>query len=186
MATENDYGDLIKPGEVELIAWRARCLGFREDEMPDLQQEIVPKLANARFNHNGSACRKTFMINIINRQIDNIRRDRQRSPRRANFDTVPLEAVGENSLPSVDGIERLCLRLDLQDALDRLSADERLICLSLQRGESQTEIARATGVCRSAVSRRIRRLAEKLRKLGLDQYCRKPPDSRQQWHEYGE
>ena len=40
MATENDYGDLIDPREVELIAWRARCFGFREDEMADLGQQI--------------------------------------------------------------------------------------------------------------------------------------------------
>ncbi len=55
MATENDYGDLIEPSEVELIARRSSCLGFREDEMPDLEQEIargllvwLPKQAKRR------------------------------------------------------------------------------------------------------------------------------------------
>ncbi len=180
MPSENDYGELIEPGEVEQIARRARRFGFRDDELPDLEQEIVPKLINARFRRNGSACRKTFVINIINRQISKIRRNRRRGLRMVNFNATSLEVVGEDSLPSVDGIDLLCLRLDLEDALARLSAEERSICFSLRHGESQTEIARAMGVCRSAVNKRIRRLAEKLRKSGLGRHCRKPRDSGQQ------
>jgi RNA polymerase sigma factor (sigma-70 family) len=170
MSSENDYEGLIEPGEAELIARQARRFGFRDDELPDLEQEIVPKLINARFYHNGSACRRTFAINIINRQISNIRRNRRRGPRRAIFDATPLEAVGEDSIPSVDGIDLLCLRLDLEDVMARLSVEESSICLSLQRGKSQTEIARAMGVCRSTVSKRIRRLAEELRKSGLGRH----------------
>ncbi|MHC5056950.1 MAG: sigma-70 family RNA polymerase sigma factor [Planctomycetota bacterium] len=173
MATGNDYGGLIDPREVELIAWRARCFGFREDEMADLEQEIVPKLIKARFRGNGRARRRTFVVNIINRQISKIRRDRQRGPRRVSFEAVPLEAMGEDSLPRVDGIDLLCLRLDLEDALNHLSAKERSICISLLRGECQAEIARKLGVATQTVNEKVARLARKLRRWGLDSYCRK-------------
>lgn len=40
MSSENAYGDLMEPPNVGLITKWARSFGFRDDELPDLEQEI--------------------------------------------------------------------------------------------------------------------------------------------------
>ena len=37
----NDYGGLVEPWKVALIAARARRFGFRGHELEDVQQEII-------------------------------------------------------------------------------------------------------------------------------------------------
>lgn len=185
MFSENGYGGLMEPRDVGLITKWARSFGFRDDELPDLEQEIALELISAPFRENGGASRRTFVGSVIGRQLRRVLRNRRRDKRRVNFEACPLEAVGEDSLPSVDGIERLCLRLDLQDAMDRLSAEEMSICVSLLRGESRAEIARAMGVSRAAVQKRVAKLAEGLRRRGLGPCRRKSRDSGLQCHENG-
>lgn len=185
MFSENGYGGLMEPRDLGLVTKWARSFGFRDDELPDLEQEIAVELIGAPFSADGSASRRTFVASVIGRQLKRVLRNRRRDKRRINFEACPLEAVGEDSLPSVDGIERLCLRLDLQDALDRLSPEDRSICASLLRGESQAEIARARGVSRAAVHKRVAKLAEGLRRRGLGPCRRKSRDSGLQRHENG-
>ncbi len=43
----NDYGNLIEKWKVELIERRARRLGFKDHEIPDLEQEIVDRYGPA-------------------------------------------------------------------------------------------------------------------------------------------
>ena len=171
--SDNSYGNLLKPWQVKLIAKRARRFGFRDDELPDLEQRIVPKLICAQFHKNGSAGATTFSIRIIDRQLSSVLRDRKRSVRRINAEALPLEIASENSLAIVDGIEHLCLKMDLQDALIRLTSEERYICISLQRGDSQTDIARALRKSSPTIYEKTKSMALKFRLWGLDAYLNK-------------
>lgn len=171
----NDYGDLIERWKVELIRKRARRFSFREDEIDDLEQLIVPELLKAEFdpNHAARAAERSFVITVIDRRLLSAIRERGRDVRRVNYDADGLEE--ENALPgeeprSPDRPDNLELALDLERAMADLGPDEKAICKALMDGMSQADIARATGRSRPAICREVRKLRAVFRTLGLDDY----------------
>lgn len=171
----NKYGDLIEEWKVGMIVARAKRYGFRDDEIPDLEQMIVPELLNANFNRElrDGATETTFVIAIIDRHLQKVLRDRSRDKRRVNYEASPLpsaEVITERDFFSLRETERIRLRIDLETIMAGLSPEEKQICAGLIRGETQTEIAGAMGKSKAAVSNAVRRLREKFQKWGLDTY----------------
>ncbi len=50
MESTLDYGGMVEDWKVELIVGRARRMGFREDELGDVQQEVIPDVAAFRYD----------------------------------------------------------------------------------------------------------------------------------------
>ena len=167
---ENEYGDLIARWKVELIGTRARKLGFREDEIPDLQQEIVLQLIDSEFEETRGVAEATFVTRVIDLQLFKVLRDRKRDVRNINYDAVSYENLPEDARVDRSETERVDLRLDLEAAMASLSPEERALCEALRRGDSQAEIARAQGKGKATISKAIRKLGEKLRAAGMDAY----------------
>ena len=161
----NKYGRLIEEWEVGMITARAKRYGFREDEIPDLEQQIVPELLKTDFKPGlrGGAEETTFVIGIIDRHLKKILRDRYRNVRRANYEIVPInveDVVTQHSFFKMRETERLHLRIDLETAMAGLSADEREICKGLMRGETQTNIARSMKKSKAALSEVVKHKQE--------------------------
>ena len=166
----NDYGGLIEQWKVDLIGFRARWLGFRDDEVPDLEQEIVPQLLKAEFDPNGSATENTFVERIINKQLYKMLRDRRRIIRKGNYETVSLDEVTERTYFGMSETARADLRHDLRAAMAGLSPPEKAVCEALMRGDSQADIRHATGKAKATISETVARLRRKFREWGLDLY----------------
>lgn len=167
----NKYGDLVARWKVDLVAVRARKFFFREDEIPDLEQVVVPELINIPFDPDvpGGATERNFIITVIDRQLLKIKRDRQRDVRRINYESASFDdaLVTEKSFFAAGRPDRDALRLDVQEALSAMTPSERGMCQALSEGRSQAEIARLSGRSRAAVCAEVRRLREKLRACGL-------------------
>jgi RNA polymerase sigma factor (sigma-70 family) len=159
----NDYGSLIAQWKVELIRMRALKYLFREDEVPDLEQVVVPQLLKATYDpQNPSGAReRSFLIAIIDRQLMKVMRDRQRDVRKVNYESA---SVNEAVISRPESHE---LRLDVQRALARMTSGERRICEALMEGRSQAEIARMTGRSKAAICNEVRKLREKFQAWGL-------------------
>jgi DNA-directed RNA polymerase specialized sigma24 family protein len=170
--SENDYGDLIEKWKVDLIEMRARAMGFSEDEIPDLQQEIVLQFLGFEYDETLGASENTALHRIIDRKLINARRDKNRDVRRLNNETVSLEDAGaaERPCPGMPDIELCELRLDLEAAMADLEGLEKAVCEGLLRGESKTEIARAQGCSNANITKAVRRLRRKLASRGLHEY----------------
>jgi len=171
----NDYGDLIEKWKVDLIRARARRFYFREDEMDDLEQMIVPQLVGADFDPEAAAgaSERTFVITIIDRQLMKVKRDRRRDVRRVNYESPHIEdkgALTAKDLVSLGRRDRLELALDVQRALTDLTPTERAICLALKEGLSQADIARATGRSKAAICNEVQKLRAKFREWGFGNY----------------
>ena len=171
----NDYGGLIAPWKVRLIVARAKRLGFRDDEIPDLQQQIVPGLLEATFapDRVGGASEETFVITMIDRQLVNVKRDRMRDRRRANSEALSLDAdlvLSEKDLFARHCWDVLELQIDVRDVLEALTPAERAICKALAEGHSQADIARTMGRSKAAISNEVHKLRGKFRCLGLADY----------------
>ncbi|MFA4974803.1 MAG: hypothetical protein WC683_19555 [bacterium] len=173
----NDYGDLIERWKVDLIRVRARRLYFRKDEIDDLEQIIVQELLKTNFKPGaeGGSSERTFVIAVIDRQLMKVKRDRRRDVRRANYESLSLEDKGvftEKNFFSLSRTETHEAKLDVKQALMDLSPAQRAICRALGEGRTQAEIARMTGRSKAAVCADVRKLAEKFRKWGLNDYVR--------------
>jgi RNA polymerase sigma factor (sigma-70 family) len=171
----NDYGGLIEQWKVDLIKARARRFGFRDDELPDLEQVIVLQLIEVEYapGDENPATERTFVRSIVDRLLARHRRDQKRDRRRASHDASSLDSgwpEADEALVELHRSYDLGLRLDVQDALAGLSPVERALCEALMQGQSRAEVARKRGVPRAAVSKQVSRLAEKFRLLGLEAY----------------
>lgn len=173
MLRKNSYGGLIEQWKVKMITTRARRYGFTESDIPDIEQRIVMELLKVDFDPGlaGGAKETTFVIEVIDRQMKKALRDKYRDVRRANYETVPLdEPLTERTFFKMHQGERFELLIDLERAMAGLSAEEREICEGLMRGDTQAEIAREKKRSKAAMSEAVKRLREKLRKWGIDDY----------------
>ena len=168
----NQYGGLIADWKVRLIEARAKRLGFRDDEIPDLQQEIVPQLVEfeSEYDETWTASEKTAVKRAIDKHLFKALRKRKRYVRRANYETAPLEKAAGKSCPGMPAIEHCELRLDLEAAMADLSELERAVCEGLLQGDSKTEIAMRYGCSNAAITKALARLRRKLSARGLDEY----------------
>ncbi len=173
MLRKNSYGELIGQWKVKMITTRAKRYGFSESEIQDIEQRIVMELLKVNFDPGliGGAAETTFVIEVIDRQIKKVLRDRYRDVRRANYEAGPLDdPITEHTFFKMHRDERFELLIDLERAMAGLSAVEREICEGLMRGDTQAEIAKGKKRSKAAMSEAVKRLREKLRKWGIDEY----------------
>jgi len=173
----NDYGGLIERWKVDLIRVRARRLYFRNDEIDDLEQIIVRELLKTDFKPDaaGGSSERTFVIAVIDRQLMKVKRDRRRDVRRVNQESRSLDderVFTEKNFLSLSRTDKHDVRLDVKEALLKLTPAQRAICRALGEGYTQAEIARMTGRSKAAVCAEVKKLAEKFRKWGLSDYVR--------------
>jgi DNA-directed RNA polymerase specialized sigma24 family protein len=168
----NDYGNLIEEWKVNLIEMRARAMGFSEDDIPDLQQEIILHLLEFEYDETRGASESTALHRIIDRKLINARRDRTRQVRRLNNETVSLDEAdaAERPRPGMSDTKRCALRLDLEAAIAGLEGLAKAVCKGLLRGDSKAEIAAAYGRTDGAVSHAIHRVRRRFSARGLHSY----------------
>ena len=112
---------------------------------------------------------QSFVIAVIDRQLMKIMRDRKRDVRRISFGWESLDQaiVREKAFFAMGRSERHALRLDVQQALEKMTPAERAVCEALSEGRSQAEIARETGRSRTSICRVMKKLRGKFRRQGL-------------------
>ena len=166
MPSENTYEGVLEQWKVQLIEKRARRLGFKEHEIPDLQQEIALVLIKIRFTP-GPASERTLVTRIVDLQLYKVLRARKRDVRRANYERASAKLLDERAYFGTSEVERTNLRLDMEAAATGLCPVEQSILDALKRGESQTDIARALGKSRSRVCEIVGGIRARLRRHGL-------------------
>jgi len=168
----NSYVGMVPPDIPRLIAARARCYRVRADEIDDLQQQIVPLLAEFHFDpaRANGATLVTAMTAVIDHQIKahlrSARRYRQRLER-AQSRSGSSTRQSEDMLVHRAMFDLVDLRIDLQQVISRLSPRDRQICRGLSDGFTIKAIARQLGCGRYTVSRGIARIRRVFETAGL-------------------
>jgi DNA-directed RNA polymerase specialized sigma24 family protein len=165
MAT-NKYGSLLAPQQIRLINSRARRLGLPRHEWEDTQQEVAVYLMD---NSSGDVPLTTITDGQLKMMLRAKARRRVREGvYRQRSCATAVSGDAETALAVED--KGAVLALDVRDALECLSADERAVCLALGRGDSVSEIARRLGCGRKAVRLTVAKIQHRLRALGLHQW----------------
>lgn len=167
----NSYVGIVEQEVPRLVVSRARRLRISGDEIDDLQQQIVPKLAAFEYDaaKSNGASRTTAMTGVIDRQIKAHLRAKHRYQKRIER----LQAMGNPASARfvwpehVTKPEPVDLRMDLAAAMQRLDERDQTICRSLGEGHTVKAIAEQLGCRRDTVSRAIVRIRQIFTQAGL-------------------
>lgn len=160
----NSYRNVVPPWQVELVARRAKRMGFRHDELADLQQRIVPHLAAFQFDarrSNGAAPR-TAVVAVIDQQLKAAARASERY--RRHLERWRAAALHQR-IAVTD--EAVAMALDVRQAVATLPPRERLVCEALSNGATLADIAGQLGCNWHAVRRLVRNIRMRFEALGL-------------------
>jgi RNA polymerase sigma-70 factor, ECF subfamily len=166
--------------------------GFSPSDREDLEQEIALDLLVRlkRFDPVRASFR-TFVVRVVDHKVANLLEDRCAGKRdwRRNGESLHDLVDDEDgdrverwqTLPETagdDGQGGSDLRLDLEAALRTLPPALREACEWL-RNQSFTEASRATGIPRSTLQDRMKKVRAQFERAGLDAYLPRPPANRQ-------
>ena len=156
------YDGLVEEWKVDLIAARARRMGFRWDEIPDIQQRIIMEVLAFEFDESNGAKESTALQAIIDNNLKKMCRTtaRYRSHLERLVHERPLET---------DFIAEECA-IDVRLAVAQLPEREQTVCQALAAGCSKHEIAQRLQCGWHTVDRLILRIREHFRDIGLDGY----------------
>ena len=156
------YDGVLEPWKVDLIIARAKCMGFRKDELPDLMQDLA--LILSRFEYDPDRADGAKEGTAVQAVVDNHLLFARRTAERYQ---AAVEAGAPRSEPMCDA-EDDELAYDVQEILETLPEQERLICLGLAEGRSKDELAAQLGCSWHTVHKAVRRMASHFRELGLE------------------
>ena len=158
------YDGLIEQWKVDLIVTRAQRMGFRWDEVPDLQQRIVVDLLAFRFDSGKSngAQVATALCTIIDNNLKTVlrRADRYQSHLGMLARVRPL---------MTDLAAEECA-IDIRLAVADLPWRDRAVCIALAEGYSRHEIAQRLRCGWHTVNRLVLRIRDRFREIDLDCY----------------
>lgn len=146
----------------------------------DLVQECLIQwsLARQTYHPEKAASRQTHMSQVVRHRLQDIIDKQLAEKRKADRLAASLdEPISEEGLtlkdmiPTPDSIEvDLCLRLDLERAMAKLTIFQKRLCVLLQQGYNVTEIAATLHKARPTIYDEIARLKKTFADAGLDEY----------------
>jgi len=166
---QNSYEGTLEDWKVDLIRQRARMLKVPASMLPDIEQELALTLLDLNYveGHEDGATERTFLTEVIDRRIRSLlRRNRRYRSRVAeeSLNGLPEKAEPDKRFHETDIVT------DVQHAVTRLCESDRSICELLADGLSPTVVADELNLNRATVRRRIERIRQQLRMLGLEKW----------------
>ena len=158
-----DYDGVLEKWKVRLALQRAKRMGFRDDELDDVMQELATTLMGVPYdesNENG-ASERTVLTSVIDRQLCNLRRA---DARRENLEEQ-VSLSGDETYDDED-VKR---RLDVDAVVGMLDERQRRVCTLLSEGQPKSAIARELGCSWHAVDRIVRDIREQFEEHGFEE-----------------
>lgn len=162
-----DYDGVAEPWKVDLIITRAKFMGFRCDEIEDVQQELILDVMNFRYEiaKSNGATETTALIALIDNRLKKLVRTQARY--RALVEQYRQEA--QRSYEPIAGIERA---IDVRNVVESLTEREREVCRALGLGFTRHNIAKILGCGWHTVNRIVCRIRQRFEECGLDAWMR--------------
>ena len=169
----NHYDNEVERWKVNLVVSRAKRMGFRDHDLDDVQQQIVPQVKAFTFDADRSnrATEATALVALIDRQLLLIRRKAMRYQK--HLDRIGAmccvdEQSSQAQCPLRQCEEVALLVLDVRESIAKLSPREQLICDRLADGQSIEQIARHLGCGWHTIQRSVARIRKHFQSIGLD------------------
>lgn len=156
------YDGLVEDWKIDLIFARAKLMGFRRGDMPDVLQEIVLELLKFRYDpdHADGAAEITAVTAVIDNHLRNMSRSAARYE-----GYLQRKALSATEFSS----EEVDLRsIDVANAVAGLSEREQMVCRELAEGLSKEQIAKRHGWGWHTVDQIVKAIREHFQEIGLE------------------
>jgi DNA-directed RNA polymerase specialized sigma24 family protein len=156
-----NYGGVIEPWKMKLLLSRARHLGFRKDELDDVQQELILDLIHFHYTpeRSNGASEKTVLRAVIDKRLCKLIRFRYRYQRHLEkYKWMQRLFSREEVSPRV---------IDMNGVIATLSESQQTVSRYLAAGLNKNEIALKMDLDWHTVDRCIQRIREAFVKAGL-------------------
>ena len=163
----NSYEGVLDDWKVDLIRQRAKQHRVRQQDLPDIEQEVVLTLLGLEYDteNEAGASERTFLTEVIDRRLHALLRKERRYRGR-------VADEGDDGLPERCELDGRLRQTDLVDDVQRIlaafDATDRSICTLLSDGASVRAIAEQLGLGWHTVRRRTQSIREQLQNRGLD------------------
>jgi RNA polymerase sigma factor (sigma-70 family) len=165
----NQYDSVIDKSKLAWINSRARRMGFRRQDLDDVQQQVSIALLQFNFDEarSNGASERTAITAVIDRQLRKIRRSRARhADRLSGSESLPSDIT---DLAAHQNVQQVRRSSDLGIAIERLSPVAQRICKCLAEGQTINEIANAMQVSWHTVHSHVAKIRECFVDLGFDE-----------------
>lgn len=165
----NKYDSVIDKSKLAWINSRARRMGFRRQDLDDVQQQVSIALLQFTFDPSKSngASERTAITAVIDRQLRKIRRTRTRHVDRLGCsEDLPTDLQDGYGLA---GVHHARHATDIGVAMKKLCPTARTICEQLSEGQSINEIANRMGVSWHTVNKHLATIRECFASVGLSE-----------------
>lgn len=161
------YDGILEQWKVDLIVQRARRMGYRRHELPDVMQRVALALRRFKFDpaRSNGAQESTAVQALIDRRLLFMRRTEARYRKKVEF-------ASERSEPMCHADDEY-LVMDVRTAMAGLTECDRAICLQLMAGCSMDEAARNIGCSWHTVKAAVGRIAAHFRRMGVDAWLQR-------------
>lgn len=171
-ARKNRYAGVLEKWKVDLAVGRIRAFGFPRDQWDDLMQGLVSCLIDFQFTPDkfNGAKESTALCALVNYHLISIQRTSHRKCEGLvrYLDRLGLTVANADRHPLFVEDDRSNMRLDVQLAVSQLSAEQRVVCAGLARGDSIRQIAIDQGCSWRAVQRIVAEIRRHFIEIGLD------------------
>jgi RNA polymerase sigma factor (sigma-70 family) len=171
----NSYEGVLDDWKVDLIRQRAKQHHVRQQDLPDVEQEVVLTLLALDYDeeNEAGASERTFLIEVIDRRLHALLRKERRYRGRVGEEGeggLPERSEPDARLQQTDVVD------DVQQVLAAFDATDRSICTLLSDGASVRAIAEQLSLGWHTVRRRIQSIREQLQNRGLDGWLLSGPE----------
>ncbi|WP_238992800.1 RNA polymerase sigma factor SigM [Jiangella aurantiaca] len=157
------FGELVKRHQDRMWAVALRTLGDPHDAADALQDAMINAFRRAASFRSESAVTTWLHRIVVNACLDRVRHAAARPADPVAFDGTEIPGVAPATQPSSDPAERTALRVDLEQALASLPADQRLPLILVDvEGFPVAEAAELLGLPVGTVKSRCARARAKL------------------------
>jgi len=156
------YDGILEQWKVDLIAERARRMGFGKHDLPDVMQRVAMALRRFKFDpaRSNGAQESTAVQALVDRYLRFIRRTEARYRKKVEFASQRTEPMCH--------ADDEHLVIDVRKAIAQLPGRDRDICLQLMAGCSLEEAARNVGCSWHTVKAAVGRIAAHFRRMEVD------------------
>ena len=163
LMSDLNYDTMIEPWKTDLVVRRARRMGFRRDELDDVQQELALEVMAFRYDPHKSngATERTALRALIDNQLKKLVR------RRARYRTH-VERSREHVASRGARVADTELAMDVRAAVASLDEEDRVVCRALGLGLTRHEIAQSLRCGWHTVDRIIERVRRRFEEYELD------------------
>lgn len=159
-----NYEGLAEQWKIDLLVSRAMRMGFREQDLEDVQQGIIHHIVQFRYDpmKSNGASERTALTAMIDNKLKMLKRNNSRYGKYVDrFQKIAEQTYEPSELRTND--------IDVRLVVEKFTPEEQAVCRALGMGYTKNEIHELLGMGRAKLNRIVRQIHDQFAELGFNE-----------------